>query len=70
MQRQDVASTLSRRCINFILFGAADVLVYALVIIFGQLSSLFDQMHTTLDVGVIRVIGCIRHYTEYSEYSD
>ena len=33
--------------------GAADILVYASVIIVGQFSSLFDQMHKTLDVGAI-----------------
>ena len=36
-----------------IVFGAADTLVGSLVIIFGQFSSLFDQMHKTLDVGVM-----------------
>ena len=36
-----------------IVLGEAYILVYALVIIFGQFSSLFDQMHETLDVGAI-----------------
>ena len=40
-------------CGGVIVLGAADILVYALVIILGQFSSLFDQLHKTLDIGAI-----------------
>ena len=36
-----------------IVLGAASIPLYALVIIFGRHNILFDQMHTTLDVGTI-----------------
>ena len=36
-----------------IVLGAADILVYGVVTIVGQFSSLFDLMHKTLDVGAI-----------------
>ena len=48
-------------------FGADDILVYALVIIYGQFSYLFDQMHKKTWCWC-HSIGWFRHNTQWIEW--